>query len=141
MMDVSGGVLRMRVSSAVVVALVLAGLKVKAEEQPILPEEFDRMTVGRIVEYIEDGHPDGQEAHLPGRVVIWRNTEGECQFGRWEPREAGVCFTYENEDEENCVSYFRNDPFLLARERNGKGGLNTYVLRIFVGPPLQCPGA
>lgn len=66
-----------------------------AQAEPLGKQAFYDLMQGKTATFTYKGRPYGSEAYHDGRVVIWRDTEGQCQEGTWHSIADYHCFNYE----------------------------------------------
>ena len=86
-----------------------------AAQTPMSPEEFDRWSTGKTLDYSVDGQVWGSEAYLPGRRVRDADTGGPCRDGTWHAEGAAVCFVYPAFDGTHCWLYWRDGDAVFAK--------------------------
>ena len=86
-------------------------------EKPLNAEEFDALTRGTVMDTWSGGSIYGVEKFLPGGKSIWEDERG-CMYGTWKQVGELICFTYEDDPEPDCWTYFdTGDGGLSARFR------------------------
>jgi hypothetical protein len=71
-------------------------------EPPLTAEEFDTLTKGRAMNWIEFGTVYGIEEYLPDRQVRWSALGDDCKLGHWYADGPAICFQYEDDLEPDC---------------------------------------
>lgn len=102
---------------------------------------FEALTAGRTLHFSRDGRPFGAEQFLPGRRTIWRFEGDLCQYGRWWPEGAAICFAYEADPSPICWD-FRNQgggPVAEMLEEGAPSGFRLTLDRVETAP-LPCLG-
>lgn len=97
-------------------ALPLILLVQTAQAQtPMTPEEFERWSTGRTLDYSTNGQLWGSEAYLPGRRVIDADAGGPCRDGSWHAEGDAVCFVYPGFEGTHCWLYWREGDAVYAK--------------------------
>lgn len=102
-------------------------------EEPIPPEEWREMTLGRTVWYSLDGAPWGREHfHLDGRTATFVTHDGQCMTAPWAWSDGLYCFAY---DGLHCFRHVRRDGAMLAVPESGEP---AQVIEKITDEPLSC---
>lgn len=102
--------------------------------------EFEAYVEGKTLYYSGVVDNYGIEQYLPGRRVIWRVLENDCQYGKWYENEVGhICFVYEEDPTPKCWTFWKENDALAARFENDPQGTELYEVRQ-TNDPLICLG-
>lgn len=110
-----------------------------AAQTPMTPEEFDRWSTGKTLDYSVDGQIWGSEAYFPDRQVRDADTGGPCRDGYWYAEGDAVCFVYPGYDGTHCWHYWRDGDRVLAKPIQGAPD-DPLQLVSPATSPLACPG-
>jgi hypothetical protein len=105
------------------------------------PDAFQAMSEGRTLHFTLDGAPFGAEQFFPGRRSLWRFADGTCEPGRWEARDAQICFVYDSDPTPICW-HFRDAGGAFAAhlvDAGAETGFRLDLARV-ADEPLACPG-
>jgi hypothetical protein len=120
-------------------ALLLPGAAFAADGDMMTADEFEAYVEGTTLYYAGWSGNFGIEQYLPGRRVVWKFLEDDCQYGKWYANASGqICFVYEQDPEPKCWSFWQEDGKLAARFENMPGN-ELYEARNTTDP-LQCRG-
>lgn len=73
-----------------------------AAETILSPEEFEAFSENRTLYFSQNGKHYGTEQYFEGRIVTWKDFEGQCQNGFWVTSGDAICFYYENDPDPHC---------------------------------------
>ena len=119
--------------------LVLLLVSPARAEAPLTAEDFDALTLGRIMTWAEFGQVYGVEQYLPGRRVRWTVVGDDCKLGHWYPDGQLICFQYEDDPEPDCWTITAAGAGLHARYA-GTGPDAAPVVVADTTEPLACFG-
>lgn len=131
-----------RAKATVLAATLLAAAAPASGQEPAAPlsaDSFAERVTGRTLTYSTPGGAYGVEQYLPGRRVIWRFMDSECQRGVWYEAGDHICFVYDAVRTPQCWSFFEEGDGLRARFE-GPGGGGDLVTVEESDAPLSCPG-
>jgi hypothetical protein len=90
---------------ALALALMPALSPAIAGDEPIPPEEWRKMTLGRTVYYYIGGSFFGREYYWPGSdMVTFQHVSGACAEAPWDFAEGRYCFYF---DRAHCFRHVR----------------------------------
>lgn len=89
---------------------------VAAADTPITADEFEARTENRTIGWRYPMGDVGVEYYLPGRVVLWAATPGECSRGVWFEKDELICFLYDGRTEPGCWHAFDRGGKLVVVE-------------------------
>ena len=119
---------------------VLASLATPALAQsPMSGAEFEAYTEGRTLYFDSAGGEYGVEEYLPGRRVRWSFLDGRCLDGIWYEADGMICFVYEEYDDPQCWTFFRQGQGLRALFENDPASTQLYEARQ-TEEPMLCYG-
>ncbi len=128
-----------KVLPAGLLALLLAAPADAADDTAMTAAEFEAYVEGKTLYYSGLGGDFGIEQYLPGRRVVWRFLEDDCQYGKWYENDTNqICFVYEEDPTPKCWTFWTEDGRLAARFENNPGA-ELYEARQTTDP-LQCRG-
>ncbi len=122
---------------AILAALILPALPATAQEA-MSGTEFYAYVGGHTLTYARGGRILGVEQYLPGRKVIWRRAEGECEEGVWFEAAGRICFDYGESGAQQCWQFVNKGGRLGARADGDPQGAWLYEARRS-SEPMQCP--
>ncbi|MEL6523326.1 MAG: hypothetical protein AAFQ66_20300 [Pseudomonadota bacterium] len=114
----------MRFLVCAVLSLWAAGMALA--EEPMSAEEFDAYTQGKTLYFYNNGQAYGVEQYLPNRRVRWSFLDGQCKDGSWYQEGQFICFLYEDRDDPQCWTFFRQGTGLRALFENDPQATELY---------------
>ncbi len=127
----------MYAATACVFALTLWSGSALAGPEPLEKQEFYDLMQGKTATFSYRGEPYGSEAYHDGRVVIWRDTQGQCQEGTWHSIADYHCFRY---DHMSCWKVFPDEEAGAGHHAVSTDGLKVDFETITDGV-FDCQGA
>lgn len=119
-------------------AVLLLFVQSASAQTPMTPEEFDRWSTGRTLDYSTDGQVWGSEAYFPDRRVRDADTGGPCRDGYWYADGDAVCFVYPGFDGTHCWLYWRDGDAVFAKPvQSAPEDAPQHVTP--AAAPLDCP--
>ena len=118
---------------------LLLSTQIAAAQTPMTPEEFERWSTGKTLDYSVQGEVWGSEAYFPGRRVRDADTGGPCRDGYWYDEGDAVCFVYPAYDGTHCWHYWRDGDRVLAKPVQAAPD-DASQLVTQAASPLACPG-
>ena len=125
----------MRAGLVLAVALVAA----PARAEPISPSEFEALSQGRTLYFVDQSQGFGAEQYFPNRRVRWMYRDGECTDGYWYPLGQQLCFVYDHAPDPQCWLMTREGGQISARRAEYEDTTPIFVDRID-DRPLACAG-
>lgn len=98
-------------------------------ESPLTAQEFDALTIGRIMTWAEFGTVYGVEQYLPNRQVRWTVLGDDCKAGHWYQDGPAICFQYEDDPAPDCWEITRSGTDLVARYTTNPPETEPVVVR------------
>lgn len=122
-------------------ALILLAASAASAADVVTPEAFRSLSEGRTLYFKLDGEPYGAEQFFSDRRSLWRFSDGSCEAGRWEARDAEICFVYESDPTPICWLFREEGAGFAAHlvEDGAETGFNLDLDRV-APEPLPCPG-
>ncbi|MBM7068741.1 hypothetical protein [Actibacterium sp. 188UL27-1] len=99
---------------AVYFAFLIATVTPVLAETPMSAAEFDAYTQGKTLYFYNDGQAYGVEQYLPNNRVRWSFLDGECKDGTWYQSGEFICFVYEDREDPQCWTFFKQGNSLRA---------------------------
>jgi hypothetical protein len=119
-------------------ALVLAAHSAAAAE-PMSAAEFEAYVEGRTLYFGFEGEAYGVESYLPNRRVLWSFLDGQCKDGFWYEDSGLICFLYEDRNDPQCWSFYREGDRLRAVFANDPDNTILYEAEQ-TDEPMTCLG-
>ncbi len=124
----------------ILILLLLFALPAHAQDQPISPQEFERLVTGQTLSYRSStGAEYGAEEYLENRRVRWSFLDGDCTEGHWYVEGPQICFVYDTIPDPQCWQFYLRGGRLMALYRNDPQGTQLIETRRRDGP-LYCVG-
>jgi len=101
--------------------------------------EFEAYSQGKTLYFGFDGRRYGAEEYLPDRRVRWSFLDGVCKNGEWYEDGELICFTYEDDPEPQCWSFYQRGNGLMARFENDPAQTTLFEVEQ-TGKPMICLG-
>jgi len=101
--------------------------------------EFDSYSRGKTFYYGSATGPYGAEEYLDNRRVRWSFLDGKCKDGSWYEDRGQICFTYEDNPDPQCWSFFKSPTGLIARFENDPTQTELYEVNNS-DKPMMCLG-
>lgn len=108
-------------------------------EQAMSVEDFEAYSLGKTLYFGFDGSTYGAEEYLPGRRVRWSYLDGICKDGEWYQDGELICFTYEDDPDPQCWSFFKGEGGLVAQFENNPEDTTLYEVQQS-DKPMLCLG-
>lgn len=124
---------------ALPLAALLAAASPALAQTPLSAPAFDALTRGKTFYFAVDGETYGAEQYLPGNKVYWSFLDGVCKTGRWYSEGSNICFTYEDEPEPVCWTFFDTGGTLGAHFAGAPDDERLYATEVS-DEPLYCMG-
>ncbi len=106
---------------------------------PLSAEAFAARVTGRTFFYTSGGESYGAEQYLPDHRVVWAFTGEDCTRGQWYEKNGQICFSYEDQMEEQCWT-FHDSPSGLTAYFLGDQTLTPLVALQQSPAPMACMG-
>ena len=125
--------------------LTLAAAPAMAQDAPAPADDpgldaagFDALTRGKTFDtHDAEVGPYGVETFLPGRRVIWRDSDG-CMKGTWRQAGDQICFDYEDRATPVCWTYHDRGDWI---EGFFDGQRQSVPIMLYPGAdPVSCEG-
>lgn len=129
----------MRWLTALFLSAQIAAAQIAAAQTPMTPDEFDRWSTGRTLDYSVDGQVWGSEAYFPGRKVRDADAGGPCRDGSWYADGDSVCFVYPAFDGTHCWHFWREGDQVFAKPVQAAPEDPSQLVTP-AASPLACPG-
>lgn len=97
---------------------LFAAVRASQAAEPMNAEEFDAYTRGKTLFYGQNGQAYGAEIYHENRRVQWSFLDGKCKEGTWYEKAGQICFVYEDNDDPQCWSFYKDAGRLVARFEN-----------------------
>lgn len=119
--------------------LVLCWAGAASAEVTLSPDQFDRMSTGKTMEFERDGAWYGSEQYLPNREVVWKYGDGTCTSGFWFEDQGSLCFVYEDAPQPQCWVFVEREGDFFARPAESTSGTDAELrLSRQSEQPLAC---
>ncbi|MEL6678450.1 MAG: hypothetical protein AAFQ51_07065 [Pseudomonadota bacterium] len=125
-------------ATAALMALLVALPASGSGERIVGPEEFEDLTEGYTMRFIQDGRFAGAEMFHEGRRVTWQYPNGACTGGGWYPEGDAICFVYLDSPDPQCWHFIEREDRYFARLRGSEDPIADYELTSRDRAPLQC---
>lgn len=129
----------MRLKPFAIIAAVTWASTPASAENPLSPDAFAALTLGRTLGYArEGGSIYGTETYFRDGRVIWSYAGDACKSGQWYASSTGeICFIYPPDDAPQCWLFYLEDQRLRARFT---GDPATELYEVTDHPSQTCPG-
>ncbi len=129
---------RMKPISLAIALVVSLPLSANAQ-QSMDAAEFDAYATGKTLYYADEGGRYGAEEYLPNHRVRWSFLDGQCKDGQWYQDGQMICFTYEDDPEPQCWSFYKRGGGVVALFENDPEQTTLFEVQQS-DKPMMCLG-